>query len=154
MIHRIVYDTSRPSSLCTSVSVYTSSGFTYGYTNTTVDALYRRNQVYQYISKRESMDEFIHEVSELPLLFHPGIKEEKRTYVITTIVITILSDLLSLSVGRHWYYSIGFDVAGVLMERVSKQVKRPQALHLPGVMCACSSQTYIHTSLHRYQASS
>lgn len=49
-----------------------TAGFTYGYTNTTVDALYRRNQVYQYISKRESMDEFIREVSELPLLFHPG----------------------------------------------------------------------------------
>ena len=39
------------------------------------------------------MEEFVQEVSELPLLFHPG---------------------------KHWWYCIGFDIAGALIEKVSQ----------------------------------
>ncbi len=69
-----------------------TSGFVYGYTNTTVDELFRRELLAPYAWKRMTLEHFVTALARLPLLFHPG---------------------------THAWYSVGFDVLGYVVERVS-----------------------------------
>lgn len=69
-----------------------TSGLVYGYTNTTVDALYRRDLLPTYFAKDVTLEQFIARLARHPLLFHPG---------------------------THCWYSGSFDVLGYLVEVVS-----------------------------------
>jgi CubicO group peptidase (beta-lactamase class C family) len=69
-----------------------TAGLTYGWTNTTVDELYRRSFTKQYLTRSGTLENLILAILELPLLAEPG-------------------DL--------WYYSLSFDALGYILQRIT-----------------------------------
>lgn len=69
-----------------------TAGLVYGYSNTTVDALYRRDLLPTWFAKDATLEQFIARLARHPLLFHPG---------------------------THCWYSGSFDVLGYLVEVIS-----------------------------------
>jgi CubicO group peptidase (beta-lactamase class C family) len=69
-----------------------TAGLSYGWTNTTVDELYRTSFAKQYLMRRGTLENLILAVLDLPLLAEPG---------------------------KLWWYGLGFDVAGYLIEKIS-----------------------------------
>lgn len=69
-----------------------TAGLVYGYSNTTVDALYRRDLLPTWFSKDATLEQFVARLARHPLLFHPG---------------------------THCWYSGSYDVLGYIVEVVS-----------------------------------
>lgn len=69
-----------------------TSGLSYGWTNTTVDELYRNSYAKQYLTRSGTLESLILSVLDLPLLAEPG---------------------------KLWWYGLSFDVVGCVIEKIS-----------------------------------